>query len=68
MIYAEGCRVGHPATKTAWAKSTSLTGKRHDPAMLTVFASDAKKTVRENAATKVRLELVEHEGGQFAAS
>jgi hypothetical protein len=37
-------------------------------AMPTVFASDAKKAVRENATTKVSLELVKHEGGQFAAS
>jgi hypothetical protein len=33
----------------------------------TVFTSDAKKAVRENATTKVSLELVKHEGGQFAA-
>ena len=36
--------------------------------MPTVFTSDAKKAVRENATTKVSLELVKHEGGQFAAS
>jgi hypothetical protein len=34
----------------------------------TVFASDAKKAVHENTTPKVSLELVEHEGGQFAAS
>jgi hypothetical protein len=33
----------------------------------TVFASDAKKAVHEDATTKVCLELVKHEGGQFAA-
>jgi hypothetical protein len=36
--------------------------------MPTVFASDAKKPVHEDAATKVSLELVEDECGQFAAS
>ena len=36
--------------------------------MPTVFASDAKKAVCEDAATKVSLELVKHEGRQFAAS
>jgi hypothetical protein len=34
----------------------------------TVFAPDAKKAVREDATTKVSLELVEHEGEQLAAS
>jgi len=34
----------------------------------TVFTSDAKKAVHEDATTKVRLELVKHEGGKFAAS
>jgi hypothetical protein len=33
----------------------------------TVFASDAKKAVCEDATTKVGLELVKHEGRQFAA-
>jgi hypothetical protein len=36
--------------------------------MPVVSASDAKKAVNWNAATKVSLELVKHEGGQFAAS
>jgi hypothetical protein len=34
----------------------------------TVFTSDAKKAVCEDATTKVGLELVKHEGRQFAAS
>jgi hypothetical protein len=33
----------------------------------TVFASDTKKAVHEDATTKVRLELVKHKGRQFAA-
>jgi hypothetical protein len=33
-----------------------------------VFAPDAKKAVCEDATTKESLELVKHEGGQFAAS
>jgi hypothetical protein len=33
----------------------------------TVFASDAKKAVNWNATAKIGLELVKHEGGQFAA-
>jgi len=49
-------------------KSTSLARKRHDPAVPTVSTSDAKEAVHEDATTKVRLELVEHEGGKFAAS
>jgi hypothetical protein len=36
--------------------------------MPAVSASDAKKAVNWNATTKVSLELVKHEGGQFAAS
>jgi hypothetical protein len=67
LIHAKGGGVGHPATKAAWAKSTPLTRERHDPAVPTVFTSDAKKAVHENATTKVRLEFVKHEGGQFAA-
>ena len=35
--------------------------------MPTVFASDTKKAVHEDATTKVRLELVKHKGRQFAA-
>jgi predicted component of type VI protein secretion system len=34
----------------------------------TVFAPDAKKAVNWNATTKVSLELVRHEGRQFAVS
>jgi hypothetical protein len=34
----------------------------------TVFASDAKKAVCEDATTKVSPELVKHEGRQFATS
>jgi hypothetical protein len=41
--------------------------ERHDSAVPTVFASDAKKAVNWNAATKVCLELVKHEGRQFAS-
>jgi len=67
LIHAKGGGVGHPATKAAWAKSTPLARERHDPAVPTVFTSDAKKAVHENATTKVRLEFVKHEGGQFAA-
>jgi hypothetical protein len=33
----------------------------------TVFASDAKKAVNWNTTAKKSLELVKHEGGQFAA-
>jgi hypothetical protein len=68
VVYAESCGVGHPATEAAWAKSTSLARERHDSAVPAVFASYAKKAVREDATTKVRLELVEHEGWQLAAS
>jgi hypothetical protein len=68
VIHAESCRVGHTATKTARAKSTSFAHESHDSAVSTVFAPDAKKAVREDATTKVVLELVKHEGGQFAAS
>ena len=67
-IYAEGCRVGHAAPKATRAKSTSLAGKGHDSAVPTVFAPDAKKAVNWNATTKVSLELVQHEGRQFAVS
>jgi hypothetical protein len=45
-----------------------ITRERHDSAVPTVFAPDAKKAMGRNAATKVGLELVKHEGGQFAAS
>ena len=34
----------------------------------TVLTSDSQKAMNRNAATKVRLELVKHESGQFAAS
>jgi hypothetical protein len=34
----------------------------------TVLASDAKKAMHQDATAKVSLELVKHEGGQFAAS
>jgi hypothetical protein len=34
----------------------------------TVIASDTKKAVHEDAATKVGLELVKHEGGQFSSA
>jgi hypothetical protein len=33
----------------------------------TVPAADAKKAMHGDATTKVSLELVQHEGGQFAA-
>jgi hypothetical protein len=36
--------------------------------MPAVSASDAQKAVNRNATAKVRLELVEHEGGQLAAA
>jgi len=36
--------------------------------MPAVSASDAQKAVNRNATTKVRLELVKHEGGQFATA
>ena len=62
-IHAESCRVGHAATKTARAKSATLTRKTDDATVPALFASDAKKAVREDAATKVGLEFVEHEGG-----
>ena len=68
MIYAESCRVGHPATKTARAKATSFARESHNFAVPTVFASDAKKAVNWNATAKIGLELVNHEGGQFTAS
>jgi hypothetical protein len=68
VIHAEGGRVGHAAPKAARAKSTSLARKRHDSAVPTVFASDAKKAVKRNATTKVGLELDKYKGGQFAAS
>ena len=68
VIHAEGCRVGHPATEAAWAETSSFTRESHNSAVPTVFASDAKKAVCEDAATKVSLELVKHEGRQFAAS
>jgi hypothetical protein len=67
VIHTESRRVGHPATEAAWAEATALARERHDSAVPTVFTSDAKKAVRENATTKVSLELVKHEGGQFAA-
>jgi hypothetical protein len=34
----------------------------------TILTSDAKKAVHEDTATKVGLELVKHEGRQFAAA
>jgi len=68
VIHTESCCVGHTATKTAWAKPTSPAHERHDSAVPTVFAPDAKKAMGRNAATKVSLELVKHKGGQFAAS
>jgi hypothetical protein len=68
VIHAESCRVGHPATKTARAKSTSFARESHNFAVPTVFAPDAKKAVNWNATAKIGLELVKHEGGQFAAS
>ncbi len=68
MIYTESRRVGHAATETAWAESTSLARESQNSAVPTVLASDAKKAMGRNAATKVSLELVKHEGGQFAAS
>jgi hypothetical protein len=36
--------------------------------MPAVSAADAQEAMNWNAATKVGLELVKHEGGQFAAS
>jgi len=36
--------------------------------MPAVSASDAQKAVNRNATTKVRLEFVKHESGQFPAS
>jgi hypothetical protein len=36
--------------------------------MPALFASDAQKAMNRNATTKVSLELVKHEGGQFAAA
>jgi hypothetical protein len=36
--------------------------------MTTGSAADAQKAVNRNATTKVRLDLVKHEGGQLAAS
>jgi hypothetical protein len=33
-----------------------------------VFTSDAEETLRENATTKIRFELVKYEGGELAAS
>jgi hypothetical protein len=36
--------------------------------MPALFASDAQKAMNWNATTKVGLELVRHEGGQFAAA
>jgi hypothetical protein len=36
--------------------------------MPAVSASDAQKAMNWNATTKVSLELVKHEGGQFAAA
>jgi hypothetical protein len=68
VIHTEGSRVGHAATKTTRAKSASFAGKSHDSAVPTVFAADAKKSMNRNAAAQVSLELVKHEGRQFAAS
>jgi hypothetical protein len=68
VIHAEGCRVGHAATKTARAKSTPFACESHESAVPAVFAPDAKKAVCEDATTKESLELVKHEGGQLATS
>jgi hypothetical protein len=68
VIHTVSCRVGHPATETARAKSTSFARERYNSAVPTVFAPDAKKAVNWNATAKIGLELVKHEGWQFAAS
>jgi len=47
-------------------KPPALTRERDDSAMPAVSASDAQKAMNRNATTKVSLELVKHEGGQFA--
>jgi len=67
IVNTEGGRVGHTATKTARARSASFARESHNSAVPTVFASDAKKAVNWNATAKIGLELVKHEGGQFAA-
>jgi hypothetical protein len=66
-IHAENRRVGHPAAQTTWTESTPFTRERYDSVVSAVFASDAQKAMNRNATTKVRLELVKYEGGQFDA-
>jgi hypothetical protein len=61
-IYAESCRVGHPATKTARAESTPFTRERYDSAVPTILAPDAKKAINRNATTQISLDLIMHEG------
>ena len=56
--------------RAGWARrteSTPLTREGYDSTMPALFASDGQKAMNRNATTKVRLELVKHEGGQFAA-
>ncbi len=67
MIHTEGCRVGHPAAETTWAKTTALARETDGATVPALLASDAQKAVHEDATTKVGLELVKHEGRQFAA-
>ena len=68
VIHAESRRVGHAAAETTRAKTTAFAAPRYDSAMPAVSASDAQKAMNRNAATKVSLKLVKHEGRQFAAS
>ena len=70
---AQQPRVERHRSRLMWIRSISSRMARrrlHENAttLPAVFTSDAKKAVHEDATTKVRLELVKHEGGQIAAS
>ena len=66
MVHTEGGRVSHSSTEAARAETTTLARKTYDAAVPAVLASHAHKTVGQDAAAKVRLELVAHESWELA--
>ena len=52
VVHAGGRPVGHAATEAAWAESTSFARKANNPAVPTILATDAKKSVHEDPAMR----------------
>ena len=61
-------RLGHTPSRTARAEPPSLAREGDNSAVAAVAAANAQEAVRRDAATKVRVDLVKHEGGQIAAA